>query len=149
MLSLMPYTPRYAIFYAIYPKLCYLLCHIPHSSAIFFWNVMLQYITLTPSYANSSYAMFSGQSRGHISGYCCMWISFEVQICSTNLAYVPNNAYSWTNESNIKFELDMSMLICTTYSVMDSMKYKKQGSKELSPRPLANAPKTFDSKKPL
>ena len=85
-----------------------------------------------------------------------MWISFEVQICSTNLAYVSNNAYSWTNESNIKFELDMSMLICTTYSqfrsVMDwrkkiSMKYKKQGSKELSPRPLENAPKTFNSKK--
>ena len=25
----------------------------------------------------------------------------------------------------------------------------KQGSKELSPRPLVNAPKTFDSKKPL
>ena len=71
MLSLMPFTPRYAIFYAIYPKLCYRLCHIPRSSAIFFLNVMLQYITLTPSYANSSYAMFSGQSRGRISGYCC------------------------------------------------------------------------------
>ena len=58
---------------------------------------------------------------------------FEVQICSTNLAYVPNNAYSWNNESTINFELDMSMLIYTTYSqfplVMDwrkkiSMKYK-------------------------
>ena len=61
----------YAIFYAIYPELCYLLCHIPRSSAIFFLNVMLQYITLTPSYANSSNAMFSGQSRGRISGYCC------------------------------------------------------------------------------
>ena len=61
----------YAIFYAIYPELCYLLCHIPRSSAIFFLNVMLQYITLTPSYANSSYAMFSGQSWGRISGYCC------------------------------------------------------------------------------
>ena len=72
MLSLMPFTPRYAIFYAIYPKLCYRLCHIPRSSAIFFLNVMLQYITLTPSYANLSYAMFSGQSRGHISGYCCI-----------------------------------------------------------------------------
>ena len=72
MLSLMPFTPRYAIFYAIYPKLCYRLCHIPRSSAIFFLNVMLQYITLTPSYANSSYAMFSGQSQGHISGYCCI-----------------------------------------------------------------------------
>jgi hypothetical protein len=32
---------------------------------------MLQYITLTPSYANSSYAMFSGQSWWRISGYCC------------------------------------------------------------------------------
>ena len=72
MLSLMTFTPSYAIFYAIYPKLCYLLCHIPRSSAIFFLNVMLQYITLTPSYANSSYAMFSGQSWGRISGYCCM-----------------------------------------------------------------------------
>ena len=61
---------RYAIFNAIYPKLCYLLYHIPRSSAIFFLNVMLQYIALTPSYANSSYAMFSGQSRGRISGYC-------------------------------------------------------------------------------
>ena len=78
MLSLMPFTPRYAIFYAIYPKLCYLLCHIPRSSAIFFLNVMLQYITLTPSYANSSYAMFSGQSRGRISGYCCIYKSVEV-----------------------------------------------------------------------
>jgi hypothetical protein len=75
MLSLMPFTPRYAIFYAIYPKICYHLCHIPRSSAIFFLNVMLQYITLTPSYANSSYAMFSGQSRGRISGYCCIGIS--------------------------------------------------------------------------
>ena len=74
MLSSMPFTPRHAIFYAIYPKLCYRLCHIPRSSAIFFLNVMLQYITLTPSYANSSYAMFSGQSRGRISGYCCMYI---------------------------------------------------------------------------
>ena len=73
MLSLMPFTPRYAIFYAIYPKLCYRLCHIPRSSAIFFLNVMLQYITLTPSYANSSYAMFSGQSQGRISGYCCTY----------------------------------------------------------------------------
>ena len=71
MLSLMPFTPRYAIFYAIYPKICYRLCHIPRSSAIFFLKVMLQYITLTPSYANPSYAMFSGQSRGRISGYCC------------------------------------------------------------------------------
>ena len=61
----------YAIFYAIYPNLCYFLFHIPSSSSIFFLNVMLQYITLTPSYANSSYAMFSGQSRGRISGYCC------------------------------------------------------------------------------
>ena len=69
----MPFTPRYAIFYAIYPKLCYRLCHIPRSSAIFFLNVMLQYITLTPSYANSSYAMFSGQSQGRISGYCCIF----------------------------------------------------------------------------
>ena len=73
MLSLMPFTPRYAIFYAIYPKLCYRLYHIPRSSAIFFLNVMLQYITLTPSYANSSYAMFSGQSWGRISGYCCIY----------------------------------------------------------------------------
>ena len=32
---------------------------------------MLQYITLTPSYANLSYAMFSGQGRGPISGHCC------------------------------------------------------------------------------
>ena len=71
MLSLMPFTPSYAIFYAIYPKLCYLLCHIPRSSAIFFLKVMLQYIILTPSYANSSYAMFSGQSWGRISGHCC------------------------------------------------------------------------------
>ena len=71
MLSLMPFTPRYVIFYAIYPKLCYPLCHIPRSSAIFSLNVMLQYITLTPSYANSSYAMFSGQSWWRISGYCC------------------------------------------------------------------------------
>ena len=31
----------------------------------------LQYITLTPSYANSSYAMFSGQSQERILGYCC------------------------------------------------------------------------------
>ena len=62
---------RYAIFNAIYPKLCYLLYHIPRSSAIFFLKVMLQYIILTPSYANSSYAMFSGQSWGRISGYCC------------------------------------------------------------------------------
>ena len=58
---------RYAIFF----ELCYLLWHIPRSSAILFLNAMLQYITLTPSYANSSYAMFSGQSRGRISGYCC------------------------------------------------------------------------------
>ena len=72
----------YAIFYAIYPELCYLLCHIPRSSAIFFLNVMLQYITLTPSYANSSYAMFSGQSWGRISGYCCSQIvSLYFQIC--------------------------------------------------------------------
>ena len=42
----MPFTPRYAIFYAIYPNLCYLLCHIPCSSSIFFLNVMLQYITV-------------------------------------------------------------------------------------------------------
>ena len=77
MLSLMPFTPRYAIFYAIYPKICYHLCHIPRSSAIFFLNVMLQYITLTPSYANSSYAMFSGQSRGRISGYCCTSLIFD------------------------------------------------------------------------
>ena len=69
----MPFTSSYAIFYAIYPKLCYILCHIPRSSAIFFLNVMLQYITLTPSYTNSSYAMFSGQSQGRILGYCCMW----------------------------------------------------------------------------
>ena len=78
MLSLMPFTPRYAIFYAIYPKLCYRLCHIPRSSAIFFLNVMLQYITLTPSYANSSYAMFSGQSWGRISGYCCNLICLNI-----------------------------------------------------------------------
>ena len=76
MLSLMPFTPRYAIFYAIYPKLCYRLCHIPRSSAIFFLNVMLQYITLTPSYANLSYAMFSGQSWGRILGYCCILSAF-------------------------------------------------------------------------
>ena len=63
MLFFMPFTPSYAIFYAIY---------VPRSSAIFFLNFMLQYIALTPSYANSSYAMFSGQSWGRISGYCCM-----------------------------------------------------------------------------
>ena len=81
MLSFMPCTPSYAIFYAIYPKLCYILCHIPQTMLFFmpytpqqryfFLKVMLQYITLTPSYANLSYAMFSGQSRGRISGYCC------------------------------------------------------------------------------
>ena len=48
------------------------ICHIPRSSAFFFLNIMLEYIILTPSYANSSYAMFSGQSWGRISGYCCM-----------------------------------------------------------------------------
>ena len=80
MLSLMPFTPRSAIFYAIYPKLCYLLYHIPRSSAIFFLKVMLQYILLTPSYANSSYAMFSGQSGGRISGYCCICKQF-LAIC--------------------------------------------------------------------
>jgi hypothetical protein len=62
-----------AIFYAIYPELCYLLCHIPRSSA-FFLNVMLQYITLTPSYA-----MFSGQSRGCILGYCCTARSAQIK----------------------------------------------------------------------
>ena len=72
---------RYAIFNVIYPELCYLLCHlsqamlflchIPRSSAIFFLNIMLQYIILTPRYANLSYAMFSGQSWGRILGYCC------------------------------------------------------------------------------
>ena len=88
MLSLMPFTPRYAIFYAIYPKLCYRLCHIPRSSAIFFLNVMLQYITLTPSYANSSYAMFSGQSRGRISGYCCITIFIcWMFLCTLTLSF--------------------------------------------------------------
>ena len=99
---------RYAIFNAIYPKLCYLLCHIPRSSAIFFLNVMQQYIALTPSYANSSYAMFSGQSRGRISGYCCtysilcladainpMWYTYQAKvhednkIMSSKLPYYP------------------------------------------------------------
>ena len=32
---------------------------------------LLQYITLNPCYANTSYAMLSGQSRWLISGYCC------------------------------------------------------------------------------
>ena len=82
----------YAIFYAIYPELCYLLCHIPRSSAIFFLNVMLQYITLTPSYANSSYAMFSGQSRGCISGYCC--ISIQLHSAPQLRSYYPPNTFS-------------------------------------------------------
>ena len=47
------------------------ICHIPRSSAFFFLNIMLEYIILTPSYANLSYAMFSGQSWGRILGYCC------------------------------------------------------------------------------
>ena len=72
---------RYAIFNAIYPKICYLLCHLPQAmlsfmphtlqQCYFFLNLILQYLTLTPSYANSSYAMFSGQSQGRILGYCC------------------------------------------------------------------------------
>ena len=104
MLSLMPFTPSYAIFYAIYPKLCYLLCHIPRSSAIFFLNVMLQYITLTPSYANSSYAMFSGQSRVGISGYCCTSLveSFKISEIGFKLIerfFFPGHAFLliWNN----------------------------------------------------
>ena len=86
MLSLMSFTLSYAIFYAIYPKLCYFLRHIPHSSAIFFLNVMLQYIILTPRYANSSYAMFSGQRWVRISGYCCMRAGFLLR-CQNSLRW--------------------------------------------------------------
>ena len=96
MLSLMPFTPRYAIFYAVYPKLCYRLCHIPRSSAIFFLNVMLQYITLTPSYANSSCAMFSGQSRGRISGYCTNKLTNNLLLRILRLAFLA----TWQGENS-------------------------------------------------
>ena len=70
--SFSPYWLLYLYWrYAIFFELCYFLWHIPRSIAILFLNVMLQYMTLTSSYADSSYAMFSGQSRGRISGYCC------------------------------------------------------------------------------
>ena len=78
MLSFMSYTPSYAIFMPYkYPKLCYSYAIYPAVVLFFFLNVLLQYITLTPNYANLSYAMFSGQSQGRISGYCCNSIYFS------------------------------------------------------------------------
>ena len=123
MLSLMSFTPRYAIFYAIYPKLCYLLCHIPRSSAIFFLNVMLQYITLTPSYANSSYAMFSGQSRGRISGYCCT--TYESCHSVTNLLNLRTKKLGIeVNKNTIPFwaQLTSKLKFHSTESVQKSRK---------------------------
>ena len=118
MLSFMPFTPCYAIFYSIYPKLCYLLCHIPRSSAIFFLYVMLQYITLTSSYANSSYAMFSGQSRGRISGYCCTALSqssIVAQYPKKNMIMSFSSTPEWAPNSHF---------ITTTGSWLDSDVHK-------------------------
>ena len=128
MLSLMPFTPRYAIFYAIYPKLCYRLCHIPRSSAIFFLNIMLQYITLTPSYANSSYAMISGQSWGRILGYCCKKIMFSLIFFQTYFEWPKAFILLYTHSighflitllarSNPRNNIVFSALLCSICSI--------------------------------
>ena len=67
---------------------------------------MLQYLTLTPSYANSSYAMFSGQSRGRISEYCCNIIQEEALQINSELFRTGTLNY-----------LQTKLLLCNTNSL--------------------------------
>ena len=68
---------------------------------MFFLNVMLQYITLTPSYANLSYAMFSGQSRGRISGYCCTVVKSKGKISQNFVAFSEYMNFKLRNKNNL------------------------------------------------
>ena len=66
----------------------YVIFYAPQQGYFFSLNSVLLCMTLTPRYASLSYAMFSGQSRGHISGYCCSIANLVYCKISTFLLHI-------------------------------------------------------------